>query len=131
MLSTADKEVIQYGIDQLDDMISNDETIEASELHNRLYNEDYFIIGTYQAKQFLDSVDGGAFEAIHVVQEYERDNFGEVTTDLSDPEKVANMYAYCVGYDALNDCEVLQEKWDEELTVKDLKKIVKELKEEL
>ena len=28
---------------------------------------------------------------------YEIDNFGECYTDLSDPEKVVNMYAYIIG----------------------------------
>jgi len=31
------------------------------------------------------------------VQQYEQDNFGEVTTDLSSSEAVVNMYAYIVG----------------------------------
>ena len=38
-----------------------------------------------------------AFDIIRTIKEYEEDNFGEVTTDLADPEKVVNMYAYIVG----------------------------------
>jgi hypothetical protein len=38
-----------------------------------------------------------------------------VTTDLSDPEKVVNMYVYVVGYEILEDVvtEFLKEREDE------------------
>ena len=64
------------------------------DLHYHAFNTDYYIIGTYQAKQWLgDQV----FNVIDIIKQYEQDNFGEVNTDLSDPEKVVNMYAYIVG----------------------------------
>jgi len=63
-------------------------------LHQQLFNEDYYIIGTYKAKQWLGYQ---AFDCIAAVREYETDNFGEVTTDLTDPEKVVNMYVYIAG----------------------------------
>ena len=44
-----------------------------------------------------------AFNIIGIIKDYEKDNFGEVTTDLSDPEKVVNMYVYIVGEDIVND----------------------------
>ena len=44
-----------------------------------------------------------AFECIGVVKDYEMDNFGEVYTDLSEPEKVVNMYAYIVGEIVINE----------------------------
>ena len=37
------------------------------------------------------------FECIRSIRDYELDNFGEVTTDFSEPEKVVNMYTYIVG----------------------------------
>ena len=64
------------------------------DLHFHLFNEDYYIIGTYQAKQWLGDY---AFDAIETIREYEQDNFGEVNTDFSNPEKVVNMYAYIAG----------------------------------
>ena len=36
-------------------------------------------------------------------QDYEEFNFGELTTDISDPEKVVNMYVYIVGEAILQD----------------------------
>jgi hypothetical protein len=64
------------------------------EWHHECFNTDYYIIGTYKAEQWMGSK---AFDIIRTVKEYEEDNFGEVTTDLADPEKVVNMYAYIVG----------------------------------
>jgi hypothetical protein len=43
-----------------------------------------------------------AFEIIRTVKEYEENNFGEVTTDLSNPERVVNMYAYIVGEEVVH-----------------------------
>tara|TARA_R110002126_G_scaffold35865_4_gene109846 strand:+ start:1273 stop:1623 length:351 start_codon:yes stop_codon:yes gene_type:complete len=78
------------------------------DLHNNAFNTDYYIIGTYQAKQWLGSK---AFDIIGIVKDYEIDNFGEVTTDLSHAEKVVNMYAYIVGEYIVNDyLETSEEK---------------------
>ena len=64
------------------------------DLHHHAFNNDYYIIGTYKAKQWLgDQV----FNIINFIKEYENDNFGEVNTDFSDAEKVVNMYTYIIG----------------------------------
>ena len=73
------------------------------DLHYHAFNEDYYIIGTYQAKQWLGE---NVFECIETIKEYENFNFGEVTTDLSDPEKIVNMYAYIVGEKVVNDTDI-------------------------
>lgn len=73
------------------------------ELHFRLFNEDYYIIGTYKAKQWLGDY---AFDAIEAIREYEQDNFGEVNTDFSDPEKVVNMYAYIAGEHLMHEMDL-------------------------
>ena len=67
---------------------------EPSELHHEAFNQDYYIIGTYQAAQWLGD---HAFECIEIIKDYEQDNFGEVYTDFSSPEAVVNMYTYVVG----------------------------------
>ena len=61
---------------------------------------DYYIIGYYQAEQWLN---GSTFEAIALIKDYEESNFGEVTTDISCPEKVANMTAYILGEQCIHD----------------------------
>ena len=64
------------------------------ELHHHAFNTDFYIIGRYKATVWLEK---HVFYCINVIKEYEQENFGEVTTDFSDPEKVVNMYTYIVG----------------------------------
>lgn len=72
------------------------------DLHYHLFNEDYYIIGTHKAKEWLgDKV----FEVIEYIHDYETENFGEVNTTLSNPESVANMFAYIRGEELLADRE--------------------------
>jgi len=84
------------------------------DLHNEVFNTDYYIIGTYQAKEALKKYD--VFEALEKVQQYEKDNFGEIYTDLSDPEKLVNMLYYIIGeevlFEMMDDIEALNENWD-------------------
>tara|TARA_R100000808_G_scaffold9248_3_gene25477 strand:+ start:2690 stop:3136 length:447 start_codon:yes stop_codon:yes gene_type:complete len=94
------------------------------DLHNELFNTYYFIIGRYEAKNFLGEY---VFEAMEVIKEYEQDNFGEVTTDLSEPEKVVNMLAYIIGEQILCESDYLQEKWDNKLTEEDIKIILSDV----
>jgi len=64
------------------------------DLHHHAFNADYYIIGSYQATKWLGEQ---VFNIIQFIKEYEQDNFGEVFTDFSEPESVANMYAYILG----------------------------------
>lgn len=114
--------VRQYGLQGLEEI--EPDSVEGAELHNRLFNEDYFVIGTYRAKQLLESY--GIFEAIERVREYEQDNFGEVTTEI-DPEKIANMLAYIIGEEWLGDSDTLTKAWDRTLTSSDLVAIREEV----
>ena len=92
---TQKQDVKEYIIDQLESDVGLDQHI--SDLHHYLLNEDYFIIGYYQAEQWLKKDNGSIFEAIETIREYEQSNFGQVTTDLSSSENVANMLAYILG----------------------------------
>jgi hypothetical protein len=70
------------------------------DLHHEVFNTDYYIIGRYKAKKWLgDEV----FNIINIIKQYENDNFGEVTTDFSEPEKVVNMYVYIIGEEIVSD----------------------------
>ena len=122
------QDVISYMISQLEDQVGLNNDV--SDLHHYLLNEDYFIIGTYQAKQWLSSY---VFDAIEAIKEYEQSNFGEVSTDFSDPEKVANMYAYILGEEILSDSDIYQQIQLEKsiLEEDDIKNLVEDLKENL
>jgi hypothetical protein len=118
------KQIGQHGVNNL---VNVQVGTYASDLHNELFNMDYFIIGTYQAKQFLNKYD--IFEAIDKVNTYEKEHFGEVITEISNPEKLVNMLAYIIGEELLSNCQTLQTKWDDRLTKTDLNKIKRELKQ--
>ena len=91
------EDVKNYIIDQLSSDVGLDQNI--NDLHHYLLNEDYFIIGYYESEQWLkkDSI----FNVIEKIKEYEQFNFGQVTTDLSSSESVANMLAYILGEEIL------------------------------
>ena len=93
------EDVKNYIIQQLNDDVGLDQHI--SDLHHYLLNEDYFIIGSWRAEQWLKKDNGSIFEAIETIREYEQSNFGRVSTDLSSSENVANMLAYILGEEIL------------------------------
>ena len=89
------QDVKDYIIQQLNDDVGLDQYI--GDLHHYLLNEDYFIIGSYRAEEWLKKDNSSVFEAIETIKEYEQSNFGQVSTDLSSSENVANMLAYILG----------------------------------
>ena len=70
------------------------------DLHNEVFNTDYYIIGTWQAKEALNEY---GFGAIETVQDYEESNFGEVYTDVTNPEALINMLYYIIGEEVIGD----------------------------
>ena len=100
------QEIIEYAKERVEEIYDydKDKLNDIGDLHHEIFNQDYYIVGYYQARVWMGD---NAFDCIGAVQEYEQGNFGEVHTDLSCPEKVANMYAYIIGEEILND--VVQE----------------------
>ena len=60
-------------------------------------------------------------------QEYEKQHFGEIYTDLSNSEKVVNMWVYIEGERVLQKSKTLNKNWDKKLYSLDINKIIKEL----
>jgi hypothetical protein len=96
------QEIIEHTKDRVEEIYNydKDKLNEISDLHHEIFNSDYYIVGYYQARVWMGD---NAFDCIGTVQDYEQGNFGEVYTDLSCPEKVANMYAYIIGEEVLSD----------------------------
>ena len=94
------KESLKYNPDFIDE--------NKDDLHHEAFNTNYYITGTYKAKEWLGD---NTYEIIGRIVTYEKDNFGELITDISDPEKIVNMYVYIVGeqivYDYLNQLETV------------------------
>ena len=83
------------------------------DLHNEVFNTDYYIIGTWQAKEALNEYD--VFDAIETVREYEKSNFGEVYTDVTNPETLVNMLYYIIGEEVISDMydiEAFNNNWN-------------------
>lgn len=81
-----------------------------SDLHNEVFNTGYYTIGTYKATKALEEY--GTFNAIGEVTDYEKDNFGEVTTDISNPEKVINMLFYIIGEEVISEIGAISDHRD-------------------
>ena len=89
------------------EFLENDYDGYYEDLHNEIFNSDYYILGTYQAKQALNEYD--VFASIEKVMRYEKDNFGEVSTEIHDPEKLANILWYIIGEEVLNNLDLNEE----------------------
>jgi len=79
------------------------EVIEDEDLHSKVFNEDHYIIGYYNAEQWLINEHGTnyTFEVLSYVQEQEREQLGEVETTFDNAETLVNHYAYWLGYEVI------------------------------
>ena len=68
------QDVKDYLIQQLQDDVGLDNDI--NDLHHYLINQDYFLIGYYNCRKWLEKE--SVFEAIEKIKDYEQSNFGEV-----------------------------------------------------
>ena len=108
-LTFKDNELNEYITDSIKEWKENGYWEDMKEdLHYHLFNEDYYIIGTYKAEKWLGN---NVFKVIDYIKEYENDNFGEVSTDFSNPESVVNMFTYIRGEELLADREENKRTW--------------------
>ena len=86
------------------------------DLFNEVFNTDYYVTGTAEAKNILGEGEN-IFNAIGRIYTYEKDNFGEIYTDLSDPIKIVNVLYYIIGeeimYNSGEFSKILDEHWNE------------------
>ncbi len=101
------------------------------DLHNEVFNIDYYVTGTAEAKNILGEGEN-IFNAIGRIYTYEKDNFGEIYTDLSDPIKIVNVLYYIIGEEIMcnNDefYKILTEHWYEYANEETNIELVKALK---
>lgn len=71
------------------------------DLHNDVFNTDYYIIGEEKAIEALEEY--VVFDAIKEVQTFERFAFGSGYTDVYDPEKLVNMLYYIIGEECMSE----------------------------
>ena len=109
------KEFANHVIDRINDGVLTNEN--KDDWHFYAFNEDYYIIGYYEARQWLKRHGVDSFEAIGICQQYEKDMFGEQTKKYDNAETTVNMLAYVFGEELIYS--------DEFKNVKKLKKAMK------
>ena len=120
-------------IEDILEYLENTDGVYGCDLHSEVFNTDY-IIGTAKSKEALENY--GVFDALNKVQTYEIYEFGEVTTDLSNPEKLANKLYYIESEEYLYSLEgeihdILDEYWGDELPENEVKKLIELFNKEL
>ena len=105
-------ELKEYAIDTINDMknvatpseINEINQMEMCDLHQEIFNTDYYIIGYYKCEQWLKNHDVSVFDGIKFCQDYERDNFGDdAVRSYDNAEMLVNMIVYIIGEEVLND----------------------------
>jgi hypothetical protein len=122
-MTQLENEIRNHVVENIKDYVG----IPVCEIHHNLFNQDYWVIGYYNAEQEILK-NGSVFDAISKIKEYEEFNFGEVYTDLSSSERVCNMLVYILGEECLNECEAVKNNWDDNLTDEIAEQIINELK---
>jgi len=117
------EEIKDYAIEGLESLKGTNP--EGADVHHQIFNTDYYIIGTYKAKEWINKF--GTFDVIGEVVDYETFHFGEVHTDCADAEKVANMFAFIKGEEVLYESKTYDKLYDKKLDDMDLQKIINEL----
>lgn len=123
-------EMKEQAIADIIEALKNDYDGYYCDLHNEVFNTDYYVIGTHYAKEILKEYD--VFEAIELVQTYENEQFGKIYTDLSDPEKLVNMVYYIVGDEVIGemyDIKEFNDGWNDQADEETNEVIIKAMKE--
>lgn len=130
-MSLKEKFMREEARERIINCLKNNYTGYYCDLHHEVFNTSYYIVGTHKAREALFDYD--VFKAIEKVQTYEKENFGELYTDLSDPEKLINMLFYIIGdevlWEMLDNSETLRENWGNQADEETNAKILEELGE--
>lgn len=104
------------------------------DLHNEVFNTDYYEVYTSRAKDWFDNFEDDVFSVIAEVVNYETSNFGDVNTDISNPCAVLNMFWYIIGEEVFNNlCSIVSDEidylWNVELNDNECKMLLAKFKE--
>jgi len=76
------------------------------DMHNKAFNEDYYIIGYYQAEEWLIKHGLSVFEALEICHDFEMENFGEYQTSFDNAEKLVNHLVYWYGLEICHELKL-------------------------
>ena len=122
-MTQLEKEIRNHVVENIKNYVG----IPVCDIHHNLFNQDYWVVGYYQAEQEILKY-GSVFQAIGIIQDYEKGNYGECHTDLSSSERVCNMLVYILGDECLYSCKSVSDNWDDNLTDDIAEQIINELK---
>jgi hypothetical protein len=81
--------------------------MDVSDVHNEIFNSDYYIIGYYDCEEWLKMHNIRIFDAIEYCQNQELENFGETHTKFENSEVLVNNLVYWMGLEIID--EVIKE----------------------
>lgn len=102
-------ELLQHLKDLINDGVltddNGDDWYRHDDWHYYAFNQGYYIIGYYDAEQWLKRHNISAFEAIAYCIEYQQNMLGEITLKPEDinAEKIVNLYVYILGEELLSE----------------------------
>lgn len=105
------------------------------DMHDEIFNKEEICIYYADARDFFSENEKNfdVFDVIEKIVKYEKDNFGEVNTDFSNPCNVVNMLFYVIGqeeiYSMFDGCEEFGIFWNEEIGDTECKILVAWLKD--
>ncbi len=114
-----DNQTIYYKYDEIKnellDYVENNnltlsKALQDDDLHFKVYNSDYFIVGYYNAEQWLiDNERNYTFDVLEYVQEQEEIALG-IIEKITNAERLVNLYAYWLGYEVIAELQAEQEE---------------------
>jgi len=92
------EELTQHVKDYLTDLKNQgEESRNLEDLHHECFNTDYYIIGYFNAEQWLKKHNISIFEGIEFCRDYEIEQFGEAYKNYDNAEELVNMITYILG----------------------------------
>lgn len=120
-MSTLTKKVAKEILQRLDEL----EGVYTCDAMHELFNHDYYITGTKEAKKFLKQNIDELFEAL---EQYQFD-FGEPYPYITDPERLATLVVLYTAENIWCQLSTVNKYWDDRLTNEILQEIKKELRQ--
>lgn len=79
------------------------------ELHFHAFNEDYYIIGEYEAKKWFEKHGVDAFDALKEVFQWEIEMIGKINTNIEDlsKKKLVHRYVHILGEEILEELDIV------------------------
>ena len=100
MKNSVKQELLDYAVEQIAEL---DLDLNDDELHFKLFNEDYYLIGYYQCSEWLKKHNIGEFEAWFVLNDLMLDHFGEINKINFNSEFIVNNLVYFWGYEIMGE----------------------------